>query len=75
VNSKSSEGTLVERDPEEIVACSNLTIINLALVILGPMREDYLCLLLLAFQAICGGLGFVIRHQLAFLVYDREVFT
>ena len=61
-----------ERDPDEIIACSNLTIINLALVILGPMREDYLCLTLLMVQGICGGLGFVIRHRLAFLIYDRD---
>ena len=61
-----------DSDPEEIIACSNLTIINLALVILGPMREDYLCLTLLMVQGICGGLGFVIRHRLAFLIYDRH---
>jgi UDP-N-acetylglucosamine--dolichyl-phosphate N-acetylglucosaminephosphotransferase len=67
-----SEDTLVEGDPDEIIACSNLTIINLALVIFGPMREDYLCLTLLIIQGICGVLGFVIRHRLAFLIYDRD---
>ena len=60
------------RDPNEIIACSNLTIINLALVVFGPMREDYLCLTLLSLQCLCGALGFVIRHRLAFLIYDRD---
>jgi len=68
-----SNGTLVDsdRDPDEIIACSNLTIINLVLVLLGPMREDHLCLVLLGIQVLCGGLGFVIRHRLAYLIYDR----
>jgi UDP-N-acetylglucosamine--dolichyl-phosphate N-acetylglucosaminephosphotransferase len=69
---QSSDETLVEKDPNEIIACSNLTIINLALVILGPLREDYLCLVLLVIQGVCGLLGFVIRHKLAFLIYDRD---
>ena len=67
-----SEDTLVEeKSPDEIIACSNLTIINLTLVLLGPMREDYLCVVLLILQGLCGVLGFVIRHKLAFLIYDR----
>jgi UDP-N-acetylglucosamine--dolichyl-phosphate N-acetylglucosaminephosphotransferase len=69
---QTSEDTLVERDPDEIIACSNLTIINLILVLLGPMREDYLCFVLLVLQGLCGVLGFVIRHRLAFLIYDRD---
>jgi UDP-N-acetylglucosamine--dolichyl-phosphate N-acetylglucosaminephosphotransferase len=70
-----SDDTIVPetRHPDEIVACSNLTIINLVLVLCGPMREDTLCGLLLLLQGFCGVLGFVIRHRLAFLVYDREV--
>jgi hypothetical protein len=70
----SADGIPVEHDsdPDEIIACSNLTLINLVLVIFGPMREDYLCLTLLAIQTVCGALGFVIRHKLAFLVYDRD---
>src|SRR5579862_2193014 len=67
----SSNGPFVDRGPDEIIACSNLTIINLVLVVLGPMREDYLCLVLLGIQVLCGGLGFVIRHRLAYLIYDR----
>ena len=61
-----------EKDPDDIIACSNLTLINLILVIFGPMREDYLCLTLLVIQIISGVVGFLIRHRLAFLIYDRE---
>ena len=67
-----SEGSLVESDPDEIIACSNLTIINLALVLLGPMREDHLCSVLLCVQVVCGVLGFIVRHRLAFLIYDPD---
>ena len=70
--SHSSDETLVHGDPEEIIACSNLTIINLALVIFGPMREDHLCMTLLFLQVMCGVLGLFIRHRLAFLIYDRD---
>lgn len=69
---KSSHETQVEKDPNEIIACSNFTIINLALVVFGPMKEDHLCLTLLGLQAVCGIFGFVIRYRLAFLIYDRE---
>ena len=67
-----SDGTLVDDNPDEIVACSNMTVINLALVLLGPMREDHLCMTLLLLQVICGGLGLFIRHRLAFLIYDQD---
>ena len=70
--SHSSDETLVQGDPDEIIACSNLTIINLALVIFGPMREDHLCMTLLFCQVICGVLGLFVRHRLAFLIYDRD---
>jgi len=69
-----SEDTLNEtaRDPYEIIACSNLTIINLVLVLAGPLREDALCGVLLLLQGVCGVLGFVIRHRLAFLIYESD---
>jgi len=70
--SQSSDETLVQGDPDEIIACSNLTLINLTLVIFGPMREDHLCMTLLFLQVICGVLGLFIRHRLAFLIYDRD---
>jgi UDP-N-acetylglucosamine--dolichyl-phosphate N-acetylglucosaminephosphotransferase len=69
---QSAEDVLEKRDPDDITACSNLTLINLVLVNSEPMREDHLCLVLLGVQVLCGVLGFVVRHKLAFLVYDRD---
>ena len=69
---KQSSDITTTRGPDDIIACSNLTLINLVLVNFGPMREDHLCLTLLAGQVLCGVLGLVIRHKLAFLVYDRD---
>lgn len=56
----------LKRDPNsrEITSCSNMTIINLFLVWFGPMREDKLCILILAFQSIIGVLMLIIRHTL-----------
>lgn len=48
----------------------NLTLINLCLRLLGPMREDHLVLLLLAFQAACCALGLAVRYNAACLFYD-----
>ncbi|OVF05465.1 putative UDP-N-acetylglucosamine--dolichyl-phosphate N-acetylglucosaminephosphotransferase [Clavispora lusitaniae] len=46
----------------QITHFSNMTIINLALVWLGPMREDRLCLVILAFQLVVGLSMIVVRH-------------
>ncbi|OBA23181.1 hypothetical protein METBIDRAFT_34539 [Metschnikowia bicuspidata var. bicuspidata NRRL YB-4993] len=45
-----------------ITRFSNLTIINLALVWFGPMREDKLCLFLLLVQLFVGISMLVVRH-------------
>lgn len=47
---------------------SNLTFINLVLVIFGPLREDYLCLLILLLQFIIGLMGITIRHAAEYLL-------
>ncbi|CAM9628722.1 unnamed protein product [Ectocarpus sp. 12 AP-2014] len=47
----------------------NLTLINLVLHVVGPLREGSLCTLLLALQAASCGFGFVIRYYFAGLVY------
>lgn len=52
------------------VRVSNLTLINFMLYILGPCREDVLCVRLLAFQACCSILCFVIRFGLSGFLYD-----
>lgn len=41
----------------------NLTLINLTLYVFGPMRENHLCIALLAFQALCCALGLVLRYR------------
>ena len=56
----------------EIVESSNLTILNLFLVWLGPMREDRLAIRILAVQGVCGVLGLLVRHKLALLVFERD---
>lgn len=48
----------------------NLTLLNLCLRLLGPMREDRLVLVLLAFQAACCALGLAVRYNAACLFYD-----
>ena len=52
------------------VTMSNMTIINLALHLCGPMREERLTLALLGLQAACSALALLVRYQLAYLVYD-----
>ena len=54
----------LERDPTlgRIIRFSNMTIINLSLVWFGPMREDKLCLLILAIQFALGLFMIVFRH-------------
>lgn len=49
---------------------SNYTLINLCLVIFGPMKESHLVLMLLAFQVLCCGLTFYIRYGLSSYFYD-----
>lgn len=53
----------VKRDTNNVIThFSNMTIINLTLVWLGPLREDHLCLVILAFQLVVGLLMIVARH-------------
>ncbi|KYQ91733.1 hypothetical protein DLAC_07515 [Tieghemostelium lacteum] len=44
---------------------SNLTLLNLFLMIFGPMTEKQLCIYLLIFQGFCSGVGFGIRYFVA----------
>lgn len=61
------EPSKIKRGDREMV---NMTLINLCLQILGPMSEQNLCIVLLAFQTICCGFGLYIRYNLAQLVFD-----
>lgn len=46
----------------QIVAFSNMTIINLTLVWFGPLREDHLCVLIMTLQLLIGVSMIVVRH-------------
>ncbi|KAJ5753618.1 uncharacterized protein N7511_007771 [Penicillium nucicola] len=55
-----------------ITESSNLTILNLWLVWMGPMREDTLAWHMVAVQTFCGMLGLFVRHRLALLVFHHD---
>ncbi|RKP08260.1 glycosyl transferase family 4-domain-containing protein, partial [Thamnocephalis sphaerospora] len=59
------------RDPDRPVRSSNFTLINLLLVHLGPMREDRLCLCIMALQVLGSAIAFWIRYRLVYLAYDQ----
>ncbi|KAI0323597.1 N-acetylglucosaminephosphotransferase [Cubamyces sp. BRFM 1775] len=60
----------VDERTGEISQTTNLTILNVFLLRLGPMREDSLTRVLIATQ-VCGSLmAFFVRYGLAGLVYD-----
>ncbi|KAI5795455.1 glycosyl transferase family 4-domain-containing protein [Peziza echinospora] len=54
------------------VEASNLTILNLWLVIWGPMREDKLTIGIMALQLFSGLAGLLVRHKLALLVFSQD---
>ncbi|MBW0531458.1 hypothetical protein O181_071173 [Austropuccinia psidii MF-1] len=56
-----------------IMACSNLTLLNLILVWFGEMREDQLTISLLIVQTFCSLIGFLVRYGLSGLFYDTKL--
>ena len=48
----------------------NMTVINLALSVFGPMNERDLCTFLLGFQLVACGFGFFVRYYVAQLFFD-----
>ena len=56
----------------EIIESSNLTILNLFLVWMGPLREDRLTVRVLVLQGVCGVAGLLVRHKLALLVFSQD---
>lgn len=53
----------IKRDKQgNIIACTNLTIITVTLVLLGPMREETLTTTIMAVQACASVIAFVIRY-------------
>lgn len=51
---------------------SNLTLINLALVRLGPMREDRLCMVLLLAQLVVGLVMVAVRHTVGPWIFGYD---
>lgn len=52
----------LKRDNGTVTHFSNLTIINLMLVWFGPLREDHLCILIMALQFLVGVSMIAVRH-------------
>ncbi|KAJ3132911.1 UDP-N-acetylglucosamine--dolichyl-phosphate N-acetylglucosaminephosphotransferase [Geranomyces variabilis] len=63
---------ITKRDPKTRapLAANNLTLMNLLLVRIGPMREQNLALAVVVVQAACSALAFVVRYGLVKWVYD-----
>merc|ERR1719259_337168 len=62
-----------EVDDEAFVECNNLTIINLALKVCGPMHEQTLTTSLLVLQVVCSCVAFAIRYPMALLLFGEVV--
>ncbi|OJJ58496.1 hypothetical protein ASPSYDRAFT_152257 [Aspergillus sydowii CBS 593.65] len=63
---------ITKNDRGQIIESSNLTILNLWLIWMGPMREDRLALSMVAVQIVCGLFGLFVRHCLALLVFPSD---
>ncbi|XP_049537318.1 UDP-N-acetylglucosamine--dolichyl-phosphate N-acetylglucosaminephosphotransferase [Anopheles darlingi] len=63
---------LSTEDGGQTVTCNNFTIINFAILLTGPIREDRLNRLLVGFQLICALFAFTIRYPLAHYFYDAN---
>ncbi|KAI9443455.1 UDP-N-acetylglucosamine-dolichyl [Lactarius indigo] len=55
-----------------ILEATNLTLLNVLLLRLGPMREKRLTQALIAVQVMGSVVAFVVRYGLAYLVYDGD---
>lgn len=69
---KAAKGTKSQGELEGDTEMTNLTLLNLLLLRLGPMREPTLVRVLMAVQVAGSVLGFVVRYGLAGLVYDGD---
>ena len=56
----------------DITESTNLTILNLWLVWLGPMKEDRLAVDILGMQLLIGFVGLFVRHRLALWVFRED---
>ena len=60
------------RDDGSISESSNFTILNLWLVLFGPVKEDRLAIHIVVLQALCGALGLLVRHKLALWLFRQD---
>ena len=60
----------ISKDADGKNYCNNLTLINLILLWLGPLKENYLAMAILVVQLCCSCIGFLIRYGLVYLVYN-----
>ncbi|KAE8359977.1 glycosyl transferase family 4-domain-containing protein [Aspergillus caelatus] len=63
---------VTKNDQGQIVESTNLTILNLWLVWMGPMKENRLAWNMVAVQVVCGLFGLFVRHRLALLVFRED---
>ncbi|CCF59388.1 hypothetical protein KAFR_0G03560 [Kazachstania africana CBS 2517] len=61
-----------EEKTKEIIACSNMTLLNLILVWSGPLREDKLCERILLIQFSIGILSILLRHSLGSIMFGHD---
>ena len=57
-------------EKDGVITCNNLTIINFAINILGPIHEQKLTYILIGFQIFCSLVAFAIRYPLAKYFYE-----
>jgi UDP-N-acetylglucosamine--dolichyl-phosphate N-acetylglucosaminephosphotransferase len=70
-----SNGTVTVTTPPvegQIISATNLTILNLILVHVGPLHESTLCSALAGIQIASSALAFVIRYGIGSLVYGGD---
>ena len=60
-------------DGQATIKCNNLTTINFALKFLGPLHERTLTVMLLVLQVLCSCVAFLIRYQLAKLLFGEVI--
>ena len=63
----------VYQQTKEEITVNNFTILNLLLVLFGPLREDYLAALLMKTQTLCSILAFIVRHYLANYIFPKTL--
>lgn len=62
----------LKRNQSSITHFSNMTIINLNLVWLGPLREDVLCMVILAQQLLIGIMMVFVRHTIGPWIFGYD---